>query len=271
MMMKPTIHERIASRMLRFVMVAIVTVTGMMTSPLMAQESPLPPTPCDPCSQTDRTPWAAIAEQSVTVTLGSGCSFTVYYKIRFCIDCHEVKIDRIVNANPPECDWMTQEEVASLAIGFMLKNNLIGAPALPQPGEHGAKCLKVIKPKCWRRVVSPNDCTGDGPYAPGTIVGCSSLDCCTNVLWVERDWCDDLRFLDIGASDYAFEHNVRPGIVGSAEDVAYLMWMSQFDPGTCDFCGGTMSPGKCISGCQEHLMARYNYLMQRFLQKLYKP
>lgn len=273
-MMMSTNHERIAARMIRVVMIAIVIVMGMMANHRTVRAQELTPsTPCDPCSLTDRTPWAAITEQSTVVTLGSGCSFTVYYKVRHCIDCYEVKVDRIVNSNPPACDWLTQEEVASLAIGFMLNNNLIGAPALPQPGEHGAKCLKIIKPRCWRKVVSPNDCPSyDGSYSPGTIVGCSSTDCCTNVLWVERDWCDGLRFLDLRATDYINKFHSAPGPAETAEEDAYRLWANQFLSWECEFCGpGSLTEVKCIFGCNESLLGRYNYLMQRFLQKLYKP
>lgn len=270
MMMKPTIHERIASRMLRFVMVAIVTVTGMMTNPLMAQESPYA-TPCDPCQETGIIPWTSVTEQSASVSVGTDCSFTIYYKARRCGDCYEVKIDRIDNTTSPACDWLTQEEAASLVIGGMLRNELIGAPTIPQTVQDGVHCVKIIKPRCWRRVVSPNDCTGDGSYAPGTIVGCSSDDCCTNVLWVERDWCNGLRFLDLDASAYPFKHDVSFDAPASAENVVWIDWISQFEPLRCNFCGVSQPPGKCIAGCYEHLMARYNYLMQRFLQKLSKP
>lgn len=269
-MMMPTNHERHVARMIRFVMIIAMIVTGMMVEHHTAVAQPS--TPCDPCSLVAITPWGSIPEQSVTVTLGSGCSFTVYYKIRHCIDTYEVKIDRIVNANPPECDWMTQEEVASLAIGNMLKNNLIGAPALPQPGEHGAKRLRIIKPRCWRRITAIPACTGDGSYASGTIVGCSSMDCCSNMMWVERDWCDALTFVKIDASAYPILNNVYPSTANSPMDVAYNDWVSQFEPTTCEVCAEPLRlEGACISGCHEDMMARHNYLMQRFLQKLYKP
>jgi len=272
-MMMSTIHERVVSHMLRFVMIAVTITTGIMVSPgtSMAQEPPAV-MPCDPCQVTGVTPWASVAEQSVSVPVGADCSFTIYYKARRCGDCYEVKIDRIVNTNPPACNWLTQEEAASLVIGSMLKNELIGAPTIPQNVQDGVHCVKIIKPRCWRTIISPNDCPGtDGSYSLGTIVGCSSEDCCTNVLWVERDWCNGLRFLNLDASAYPFKHGVSFDNKGSAETIAWVAWLWQFEPLPCSFCGAIQPPGKCIAGCYENLMGRYNYLMQRFLQKLYKP
>lgn len=267
--MMTTNHVRIVTRTIRIVMTVVMIMLGTVAGSRTALAQV---TPCDPCSLVGVTPWGAISEQSTTVNFGSSCSFTIYYKVRHCIDTYEVKIDRIVNANPPECDWMTQEEVASLAIGSLLKNELIAAPALPMPGEHGAKRLKIIKPRCWRRITASPVCTGDGSYAPGTIVGCSSTDCCTNMMWVERDWCDGLTFYNVDPTGYPKLHNVWPSTANSAMDDAYNKWISQFEPTACATCAVPPAlDGACIMGCHDNLMSRYNYLMQRFAQKFFEP
>lgn len=285
----------VCSRMTRSAMAVVILVmfSVLLSSPVSAQTIQ---TPCEACKPPGADmPWGAVVPQTVVVLVGE-CSFTVHVKVRKCIgdDCKEIKIERVDN-NAGTCAWLTAEEMQALAVGAMVREDLLGLG--PPSGTRGSQCWRVMRPRCWRKVGSTPPCPPEDSGIPsGSAVPCSNEQCCSNVMWVTRDWCDQLFFIRARPEDHADHHGVRDGeiVPNSAMDDARKVWDNQFKRQYCSFCGsyynslvnkdGTASPegkggdkmlgpqypsGPCVFGCSEDIIGRHDEVLERFLERLF--
>ncbi len=277
-----------AGAVLMMVMFSLILHSGVSAQTLQ--------TPCNACKPPGADmPWEAVVPQTVVVLVGE-CSFTVHVKVRKCIgdDCKEIKIERVDN-NAGTCTWLTAEEMQALAVGTMIRDDMLGLG--PPSGTRGSQCWRVMRPRCWRKVGSVPPClTEDSGIPAGTVVPCAKEECCSNVMWVTRDWCDNLFFIRARPEDHADHHGIRDGeiVPGTEREDVMKEWDNQFKRQYCAFCvsdnnslmnrdGNAVPEGKggdkmlgpqypslpCVFGCSEDIIGRHNEVYERFLERLF--
>lgn len=251
-------------------------------------------TTCKPCNwSANDTAWSAVQTQVLDFTIGE-CQFLVHVKVRTCHDdgCREVKIERIERGTPP-CLWLSAVDVSDLVTGKIIDDDLLALG--PPGGFKGMFCFRILRPRCWRTVVTLSDCPDwddeGGPnfsmpheYPVGSIVPCGKNDCCVNRLWVQRDNCDSLIFHTPRAEDYADHHRLEDYDEGSSysgveneydQDDAELEWNTQFVNDRCLACSETRdpppsgpNPPPCKFGCNEDIIKTYRRKMKLFIYRL---